>query len=223
MDTRAKFLSKLPRNGIVAEIGVAKGMFSEEILKISKPKKLYLVDCWEHQNAPNYKLDPNNVSNKEQKRRYDLVKEKFKDKANVFIRKGYSSHVAKKFPNHFFDWVYLDANHTYNEVKRDLSAWYPKIKKGGIISGHDYKRIANFPIGVIPAVDEFIKNRNLEMFLIDDDPWRRWAIRRRYKHKFKEKMDLFWVHIKRSLSRSAAYDRIYNRFLLFKEIAKRLI
>jgi hypothetical protein len=53
--------------------------------------------------------------------------------------------------------VYIDANHTHEEVKKDIQAWLPKIKKGGIISGHDYggwegvTQAVNeaFPLGIV--------------------------------------------------------------------------
>lgn len=69
------------------------------------------------------------------------------------------------------DFVYIDANHNYEYVKQDCEYWYPKIKKGGILSGHDYRDIPQS--GVKKAVDEFVKSKNLS--LVGDVPdW--WCI-----------------------------------------------
>ena len=50
---------------------------------------------------------------------------------------------ATLFPDGHFDWVYLDATHTYAEAKRDLEVWYPKVRVGGLVSGHDYQVAAH--------------------------------------------------------------------------------
>jgi len=54
------------------------------------------------------------------------------------IRTGVSWEVANEFPNESFDMVYIDASHKYSSVIRDIRAWMPKVKVGGILAGHDY-------------------------------------------------------------------------------------
>jgi hypothetical protein len=61
-----------------------------------------------------------------------------------------STEAADKYPDESLDFIFIDACHTYNCVKSDLQAWYPKLKKGGCIAGHDY----DLP-SVKAAVDEF--------------------------------------------------------------------
>lgn len=73
-----------------------------------------------------------------------------KGRAN-FIR-NYTSEAAKQFEDESIDMVFIDALHTYSGVKQDIKDWSPKVKKGGIISGHDYG-YHRFP-GVKKAVDE---------------------------------------------------------------------
>ncbi len=69
--------------------------------------------------------------------------------------KGYSDEVAKQFEDEHFDIVFVDADHSEEWVDRDVHAWFPKVKKGGIIAGHDYG--ANHFPGVRIAVDRFFE------------------------------------------------------------------
>ena len=62
-----------------------------------------------------------------------------------------STEAAKLFPSGHFDLVFIDADHRYDGALDDVRAWLPLVKKGGIISGHDYK--PSHP-GVMQAIDE---------------------------------------------------------------------
>jgi len=68
--------------------------------------------------------------------------------------KGYSWEVAEKFEDDSVDFIFIDADHSYESVKKDIKAWWPKIKKGGVMSGHDYFSFS----GVRQAVDETFPN-----------------------------------------------------------------
>ena len=70
--------------------------------------------------------------------------------------KGSSWEVSKRFEDSSVDFVFIDADHKYESVKKDIESWWPKIKKGGIISGHDYFN----PSGVKRAVDELLPERS---------------------------------------------------------------
>ena len=62
------------------------------------------------------------------------------------------------------DFVFIDADHSYEGAKQDIAAWYPKVKKGGWIGGHDYGRAnKNRPWGVKRAVDKFVKEYGLTL------------------------------------------------------------
>ena len=56
----------------------------------------------------------------------------------VRLMKGLSVPSAARFADHFFDWLYLDAMHDYEDVVNDLNAWWPKLRPGGLMSGDDY-------------------------------------------------------------------------------------
>lgn len=59
-------------------------------------------------------------------------------KERVHPIKGFSTAVAAKFPDEYFDWIYIDAMHDYKNVADDLRAWFPKLRKGGLLSGDDF-------------------------------------------------------------------------------------
>ena len=69
--------------------------------------------------------------------------------------KSCSWEAATLFEDNSVDFVFIDADHQYESVKKDITAWYPKIKIGGIMSGHDY--ISKF--GVADAVNSFFGKR----------------------------------------------------------------
>ena len=65
------------------------------------------------------------------------------------------------------DFVFIDAQHDYDSVKKDIEIWTPKLKPGGLLSGHDYQ--PNFK-GVIQAVDEAVGRP----IIGENDTWATW-------------------------------------------------
>ena len=64
---------------------------------------------------------------------------------------------AAFYEDNSLDFVFIDAAHDYESVKKDINAWFPKIKKGGVIAGHDYTWCAD----VQKAVNEFFKGKTI--------------------------------------------------------------
>jgi len=97
---------------------------------------------------------------------YNNVLRKFQKDKRVKIIREYSEEASLLFDNNTFDFIYLDADHTYEGISKDLECWYPKLKVGGILSGHDYiertKVLPNAKVqyGVIQAVTEFRQARS---------------------------------------------------------------
>ena len=85
-----------------------------------------------------------------------------------------SIEAAKQYEDETFDFVYIDASHHYDFVKSDILAWYPKVKKGGYIGGHDYTHpntahmYADFNDGVYRAVTEIFPDDHL---VVDNVSW----------------------------------------------------
>ena len=151
-------LTKINNNDVCAEIGVWKGDFSSDILK-RNPSILHLIDPWVHQD---YKKMWYSIEQKKMDTIYNNVCKKFADDSRVKIHRNFSTEV--KFPNEHFDWVYIDGNHTYPMVVKDLEFYYPLVKKGGFLCGDDYGWTSiDCPIGPKPAIDEFAKAYNLSL------------------------------------------------------------
>jgi len=81
------------------------------------------------------------------------------EKSSVVMHRGYSSDVVEDFQDGYFDWIYIDGDHQYRFVKQDLNLYYPKVKKGGFVTGDDYGHEGWWDNGVQKAVDEFVVQR----------------------------------------------------------------
>jgi hypothetical protein len=120
------------------EVGVYKGDNGIEMLTYDKIKKLYLVDNYK----PFYKWFTDSVGvmffDDTAEMFYEVVKERFfKYDGRVDLIKKDSVEAAKDFPDEFFDYVYIDGGHDYEMVRDDIKAWFPKVKKSGMLAGHD--------------------------------------------------------------------------------------
>jgi hypothetical protein len=99
-------------------------------------KKYYAIDPWLQQE--NY-LEGANVNNNEQQKRYEeTVKRLSKFGGKAEVMRMFSSKAADIIPDDSLDFIYIDARHDYKAVFEDLTLWYPKVRVGGIIAGHDF-------------------------------------------------------------------------------------
>lgn len=143
---------------VVAEVGVREGYFSKFILDNTNVKKLYAIDPWERNpELQNGIQEAYNTCHR--------LLDPFGDRAEMI--KGYSPSVSEMFENDSLDFVYIDGLHDYESVQADINGFYRKVKKGGIIAGHDYHE-GDWP-GVYNAVNEFIAFYNLELNLTGID------------------------------------------------------
>ncbi len=141
----------------MAELGVAFGEFSEQLLKICSPKKLYLIDCW---NSERFGAGA------------ALVRQKFKreiEEGCVEIMQEYSIEGLEKFMDDELDLAYIDTVHDYEMTKKELELCERKVKTGGYICGHDYAKFnvySRYDYGVYDAVNEFAVNRGYEFIYL---------------------------------------------------------
>lgn len=149
--TRNDFISSLSRNLIMCEIGVFLGEFSK-ILFDQQPLELHLIDPFLGNFCSGDK-DGLNIKQVNLTQSYLNLINFYSNTNNVIIHREFSHAILTNFPDHYFDFMYIDADHNYESVKQDLLLCKRKTKIGGIISGHDYHAL-NFP-GVYKAVNEF--------------------------------------------------------------------
>jgi len=128
------------------ELGVEKGLFSEVLCKANPKAKLYMVDAWKH-----YRDYRDHVDGKKLEMFYESARERVRHYDTEIIRE-YSADAVEYFKDGQLDFVYVDANHSLPHLIQDLNVWTPKVRKGGIIAGHDYKRTNNIQNGVVQGI-----------------------------------------------------------------------
>lgn len=151
-----------------AEVGVSRGDFAR-VQARRLPSSLLLVDPWCHQDPKNYQ-DPANFPDDEFNRIYKGLVEEFKGMPFVKFDRAFSVDAAARVPDGSLDYVYIDANHAYEYVYQDINAWYPKVKKGGWLCGHDYDPNPDgqgWP-GVKKAVHQFLQEKGLKLHFISN-------------------------------------------------------
>ncbi len=173
---REHFLHALPKGGVGAELGVFKGEYSQTILDIVEPEALHLVDAWAWSlqdaipfaDVPDYmaEIDANTVRymggppDQALETCYQDVRQRFADRPEVTIHRGQTHDVVKRFQEPMFDFIYIDANHFYEYVLRDLIEWSATLKPGGVILLNDCfdgMLGRRQHLGVVEAVTQFRK------------------------------------------------------------------
>ena len=155
VQNREALLNQLDENKVVAELGVDSGDFSTEILSITQPSELYLVDIWD--------------TDRYNEKKMETVKSRFSEQiksGQVNVIRQRSEKALQQFEDEFFDWVYIDTTHSYNQTKTELNLAKEKVKNGGIICGHDYSMGTPYKgirYGVIEAVHEFCNENGYQL------------------------------------------------------------
>lgn len=147
MDRRL-FLEALPKGSVGIEVGVWWGDFSSQVLSGVQPERLHLVDPWERNDDETNRKSTMETTQERLDEVFACVCVRFKH-SPVNIYRGRSVEVAAEWTEPV-DWVYIDGIHTYEAVKADLAAWWPHVKPGGHICGHDL-----WVPGVLKAAWEF--------------------------------------------------------------------
>jgi len=143
------FIANHFNEGIFVEIGVWKGLSIKYLAEKVKNKNISIVGIDTFEGTKGEHDDDIDVINGTLFKRY--LKNIHPYTIHTIV--GRSDESYENFPNESINFLFIDADHHYEVVKRDIELWYPKIKKGGIISGHDYAEGGE--CGVIPAVNEF--------------------------------------------------------------------
>ena len=164
-----ELLENTPEGGIFVELGAYKGKSTSfivtEMINKGRNIKFTTVDTFEGDSGSNDKKEVEaykqvNVSKMEDE--FDKNTEHLSDSMNV--GQGPSDLSAKHFVDNSVDNLFIDAGHSYEAVLADLKAWYPKMKNGSTMAGHDY----NSWEGVKKAVLEFFGK---EPDKVENDCW----------------------------------------------------
>lgn len=118
VSSRYALLHHLPRAGIVAEVGTLEGAFACEILARAEPRHLHVLDIDFSRFDPGLASDP-----------------------RVTCHQGLSASVLASFADETFDWIYIDADHSYEGVLADARAAAPKLKRGGLLIFNDFAHV----------------------------------------------------------------------------------
>lgn len=161
-----------------AEIGVRKGNYSKLLLETWEGKKLFSVDPWKEFDDTEYQ-DGANVSQAKHNSFYRETLHKlaaFEERSDVL--RMTSAEAAPEFETGELDFAYLDAQHHYEAVEKDIRLWWPKIRPGGLLCGDDYMDgyLNGTKFGVKSAVDEFVAEKDLRLYVSAEEMYRSWFI-----------------------------------------------
>ena len=165
-------LEMMPKNAVCAEIGVLHGQFSTRILEITRPIKLYLIDPYLFELYKTKQQVETGLAEQagqdDMDNRYICVYRKFEFEVltgEVSFIRAKSAAACRVFDKDFFDWIYIDGDHTVEGALADLRNYTPLVKSGGFITGDDVNRP---PFGVTEALELFMQDDLCEEILIRD-------------------------------------------------------
>ena len=163
---------KLEKFKIVAEVGLEKCRMTKSVLKQCGNiiTQYWAIDIFEPSDS-HERYYESNISLENWKELYRYACRLMVFFPQLHILRMSSLEAATLFPISYFDLVFIDSDHRYEPTKKDIKAWLPKVKRGGVLSGHDYslnitKRTHHK--GVTQAVDEAFGNRK---FIIGEKVW----------------------------------------------------
>lgn len=154
----------------VVEVGVYRGEFLEQLSKAQVPDcQFYGIDRWQVYAGYNTNLDCL-ASEELLSKAKPVAMRRFKNRPDVNLVTAESTDTRGLVD---VDLVYIDANHLQQHVEADISAWWPTIRPGGVLAGHDYQA-SEFP-GVSEAVDAFGQANGLELYVTREERYASWA------------------------------------------------
>lgn len=147
------------RGGTFAELGVALGDFSEFLIETLQPKIFIAFDTFDMHKWPSHwgRSSDELFQGKSHRQFYH---DRFSDSATqVVLEEGRGDQTLAGYRNEIFDLIYVDAGHTYEDVKTDLAIARTKIKRGGVIVCNDYimyDHVLEAEYGVVQAFNELV-------------------------------------------------------------------
>lgn len=159
---------------IGVEIGVHRGDLSWRLLGSNRNIFLYMVDPWEECAPDDSYMTTEDHINRFTQDEHDEAMRQAMNAVDMFsgqykVLRMKSEDAAKQFPDESIDFVFIDGDHSYEGCSSDIRLWYPKLRDGGLLSGHDYRDGRNY--GVKQAVHEFSKSTGKQFRLGENYTW----------------------------------------------------
>lgn len=176
------------------ELGTYQGIFAKHILN-NWNGNLICIDLFDRQ-------DNNDLLNSTGFYKHDLPNKNLilpifnqntnSVKNNCLTIQSDTINAAKFFPDNYFDFIYIDADHSYNSVTNDITTWYPKLKSKGLFAGHDFLSEFDYSqknneifqpynkseyvgtFGVNTAVTDFTNQYNIKFYTTNEPYWKSW-------------------------------------------------
>jgi len=140
-----------------AEIGTANGVYAKILCQLVPGLHLLCIDPWQAYHM---------ISQEKCDERYAEARERLLPFNAELIRKP-SLEAVKDVPLASLDFVYIDGNHEFDAVMQDIIQWAPRVRPGGMVTGHDYYHF--YRSGVIQAVDVYTRVHNIQQWYITKD------------------------------------------------------
>lgn len=148
----------------LAEIGTEAGRFAEEICKANPDAHLTCIDPWLA-----YDRYEDHVSQSRLDHFYEVAQHRL-GKYNTTLIRETSLEAVHRFKDGSLDVVFIDGNHHFDFVVQDIIAWAPKVRRGGMVAGHDYKPEGSektpIPFGVIEAVTGYTSAHKIKPYFL---------------------------------------------------------
>lgn len=162
----APWLNEQGLVGMAVEVGTHQGEFADQFLSMWQGEKLYCVDPWLSGYDPK---DPASTGDRSLDRKMAEAR-LARHSSRAIIDPKTSVQAARCWHDETFDFVYVDGCHKRASVTEDLMIWWPKIKTGGVLAGHDFFNITHQE-ETQPAVLHFAALVERELFLVPDLAW----------------------------------------------------
>lgn len=160
----------IPKNGVGCELGVYCGQFTQILLDVANPIRLYLIDPWTLLGRDWESFGVWGPTTAEAK---NMVLERYKgriDVGQVVVEEGDDLTVLPTFENDCFDFAYIDTIHSYDQCMAELQILKMKVKPSGVICGDDWVTDPHHPsYGVSQAVLDFAAVENYDLLYGSDD------------------------------------------------------
>ncbi len=147
---------------VMVEVGSFEGVST--LLFAGCVSKVYSVDCYDYKVPETGRIPEHDQLFREAE---NLFVSRTKDVSNIIKIRKTSVEAAKDFEDGSLDAVYIDAEHDEASVREDIKAWYPKIKRGGVLSGHDF---------ILPHIGKILNEMGFESSKITVAPDTSWVV-----------------------------------------------